>query len=363
MKKKKLLSALISAMMVATLLCGCGNMTDLLTSRESTEESEESSESNRKWGTNEDDDQDVAVKDDTAEIEYVDSEEYDVDTETMELIKYNVYIELNNYIVEVLDNIDYYFMAVDYDDEFSLLDSGYSYGYNIYYLDTTILEDAEMVASMTPAFEGLDEMTKDIIEPTRTMMEVFNEIDQSSDYADNQYEKAKEYHEIIMANADTYYEMGLDYLDAVDAMADASIAEDEAKMLENGELIIYNSSHAITVAEAILDECYEQGIDDYNLEELDLEPIRELYDELVATVQAYDAAVSDKDQLIKESMSDSAPFDGLLDSLVQSVEWMITQVESGEPVSDPELSPLGSVGHVHEVLSQCIDRYNVVFTE
>ena len=145
-------------------------------------------------------------------------------------------------------------------------------------------------------------------------------------------------------------------------MASASVLE-EAKMQEEGRLIIYNASHCITVVNEILSICTEQGVDDTNLTELDLTEIKPLYDELVETVAAYDAACSDNDQLMLESLPNSAPFDGLLDSLAQSVEWMIGQVESQTPIDDPSLSPLGSIGHIHDVLSSCIDRYNSVFVE
>ena len=58
--------------------------------------------------------------------------EPELDEETMDLIKYNVYIELNNDILEVLNNIDYYFVVVGDGEEFALLpDTGLTYGYRI----------------------------------------------------------------------------------------------------------------------------------------------------------------------------------------------------------------------------------------
>ena len=141
------------------------------------------------------------------------------------------------------------------------------------------------------------------------------------------------------------------------------MAAHEQKMLDEGNLIIYNSSHAITIVNQILAECYAQGVDDANITELDLTNIRPLYEELIATVAAYDEAVSDSNQIMKESLSNSAPFDGLLNSLSQSVEWMIKQVESGRPIEDPGSEYLGGIIHIQVVLSQCIERYNTVFVE
>ena len=67
-------------------------------------------------------------------------------------------------------------------------------------------------------------------------------------------------------------------------------------------------------------------------------------------------------RIMKESRSNSAPFDGLLDSLVQSVEFMINQVESGTPIEDPG-RVIWEVWYIQYVLSDCIERYNTVFTE
>ena len=77
-----------------------------------------------------------------------------------------------------------------------------------------------------------------------------------------------------------------------------------------------------------------------------------------------DAATADNNQLIKESLSNSRPFDGLYDSLIQALEWMIKQVESGQPLDlSGSGAPLGSIGHFAEVFGKCVDRYNSVFVE
>lgn len=355
--KKKLVTAIVCTGMTAALLCGCGNMVPAIDRMIAEKKSSSSMETE-------------GIEPESIEPESIESEETvadefaGIDPEMLDLIKYNTYVNLNNYIVEVLDNIDYYYQVVAYEDEFSMLpDTGLYYGFNIYYLNTDILEEAAALVEVEPFYGELDTMTRDIIEPMRTMMDVFNTINKSTDFAENQYAKAKEYHEIIQQNADSFYAMGLEYIAALDEIADERIAKEEAQMLADGRLIIYNSSHAITIVDKILDECSAQGVSDSNITELDLEPIKVLYDELLATVAAYDAAVSDNNQLIMESLSNPAPFDGLLNSLAASVEWMIMQVESGQPVTDIELSPLGSIGHIYEVYGQCTDRYNSVFID
>lgn len=292
------------------------------------------------------------------------SAEAEIDPETMDIIKYNIYVEMNNYMVEVLDNVDSYYLVVEYADEFAFVpDSGYDYKFDIRYLNTDIIDDALAVADMEPAYEKLDDLAKQVAEPMRAMMDGFNKINKSSDFADNQYAKAKEYHAEIQGNVEAFEQLAYAFMDEISVIGNERMAAHEQKMLDEGNLIIYNSSHAITIVNQILAECYAQGVDDANITELDLTNIRPLYEELVATVAAYDEAVSDSNQIMKESLSNSAPFDGLLNSLSQSVEWMIKQVESGRPIEDPGSEYLGGIIHIQVVLSQCIERYNTVFVE
>lgn len=293
------------------------------------------------------------------------AEEETLAPEQMELVKYNYYVDLNNDILDILDNIDYYFEVVDYTEEFALLpDTGYTYGYSIHGKNTDIIDDCLQLADMEPAFDELDAMVKEMADPLRALMETFSAISDSYDYADNQYEKAKEYHTVIYANADTFYTMGTNYMDAVAKMGDERTAKEEEQMKADGQLIIYNASHGITIGKAVLDEIYNQEITDENITGMDLTEIKNLYNELVATVADLDAALADNNQLIKESLSNSRPFDGLYDSLIQALEWMIKQVESGQPLDlSGSGAPLGSIGHFSETLGKCIDRYNSVFVE
>lgn len=286
------------------------------------------------------------------------------DEETMRLVKYNIYIEMNNYMVEMLDILDDYYSVVEYADEFAFVaDSEYTYKYGVHSLNSSIVDDAVSVATMEPSFDKLDELALQIADPMRNLMDTFSDIDHSYDFADNQYEKAKEFHKIIQENVETFGELSYEFMDEVSIMGAEQIAIDEQRMLDEGMLITYNCSHMITVTQALLNECYAQDVYDDNITELDLTNIKPLYDELAATVAAYEEAVNDKNQLMKESLSDSAPFSGLPNSLLQSVEWMIKQVESQQPIEDPGREYLGGIIHIEEVLSTVIDRYNTVFTE
>ena len=298
----------------------------------------------------------------SAPSDTVTPEDLGLEPEQMDLVKYNIYVEMNNKIVEVLENIYSYYEVVEYADEFAFVpDTPYSYKYDISPFDSSLVDDAVLVAGMEPAFETLDDLTTQIAEPMRALMDTFDEIYSCYDFADNQYAKAKEFHAVIQANVDTFEDLAYTYMDAVSVLAVERTQAEEQQMLDEGRTIIYNASHAITVTRELLEECYNQGVYDDNIQDLDLTPIRPLYEELVATVDAYKAAVEDKNQLMAESLSSSPMYS--LDSLVQAVDWMIQQVESGSPISDPGRDYLGGIIHIEVVLSDCIDDYNSAFTE
>ncbi len=315
--------------------------------------------------------EDAAEEEDVEEEEYAAGEEQGgeedlgLSSEEMDLIKYNYYVELNNDIIDIMDDIGYYFVVVDYTEEFSLLpDSGYTYGYRVYGKNSDIIEDCLLLADMEPSYGELDDLIKEMADPLRELMDTFLAISRSNDYADNQYQKAKEYHAVIYEAANAFAPLGYAYMDAISELGEERVALEEEQMKEDGDLIAYNASRGLSIARQILNEIYEQGITDETITELDLTEIKIWHDELVAVVADLDAATADNNQLIKESLSNSRPFDGLYDSLIQALEWMIKQVESGQPLDlSGSGAPLGSIGHFTEVFGKCVDRYNSVFVE
>lgn len=295
----------------------------------------------------------------------VELNEFGLDLETMDLVKYNIYVELNNTIVEIMDDISNYFLVVDTAEEFRFRDDAeYSYGYRIKGFNLDAVEDAELVYGVEPAYETLDELVEAMLPSMREIMETFDAIDDSEyTYEQNQYQQPKENHARLMACLDEFTTYAYEYMERIDVIADERSAANEAKMLEEGQLIIYNFSRMLTLSSQILDEIYDQGIDDYNLTELDLTPIYPLFEEMQATAAAYDEAVSDNNQLMQESLSNRQVYAGDWNGLIQAFEWMIKQVESGVPYEDPSHEYLGGLQHIYVVLSGRVDEYNGIFVE
>ena len=287
-----------------------------------------------------------------------------LDPEVVDQVKYNVYVELNNKMVDVLDTLYSYYEVVEYADEFALKpDSPYSYKYDISGYNTDILGNAQYVATLEPAYETLDSLTLQIIEPMQALMDTFSEISHNYNYAADQYAKPKEYHKVIQANAALFEYLAYQYMDAIQEMSIERVEADEQRMKDEGQLLAYNFSHSITVVKKITAECYRQEVTDYNIVKLDLTPIRPLYQELLETIDAYKAAAGNNNQLMEESMTaDGAYHIGTqIDRMASAIDWMIRQVESGVPIQDPGREFLGGLIHVEVVLSACIDLYNSTF--
>ncbi len=366
-RNKSLILTLICAVTIGMSGCGTGAQVggpvdrDLdaegYTQEESSQRRESSEDSGSETGNAP---QESAPQESTGELN-----EFGLDEETMEILKYNIYVELNNTIVEVMDNIDNYFLVVDTAEEFRFRDDAeYSYGYRIKGFNMDAVEDAELVYNMAPAFETLDGLVADMLPSMREIMETFDAIDDSEyTYEQNQYQQPKENHARLMACLDEFTAYAYEYLNQIDIIADERNAIQEARMLEEGRLIIYYYSHMLTLASDILDEIYDQGIDDYNLIELDLTPIYPLFEEMQETAAAYDEAVSDNNQLMMESLSNRQVYAGNWNSLIQAFEYMIKQVESGVAYEDPSGEYLGGLQHIYVVLSDKVDHYNGIFVE
>ena len=95
-----------------------------------------------------------------------------------------------------------------------------------------------MVAEMEPVYETLDALTLEVAEPMRTLMDTFSDIYSCSDFADNQYAKAKEFHSAVQANAVSFADLAYQYMDAISVMGRERTEEEEQSMLENGRLSV-----------------------------------------------------------------------------------------------------------------------------
>ena len=102
--RKSILKKASILLLLALVLSGCGQKNDGKGGAKETTDKKTETTTEAKETTE-------AVKETTPEET--------LSPEQMELVKYNYYVDLNNDILDVLDDIDAYFLVVDYAEEFA----------------------------------------------------------------------------------------------------------------------------------------------------------------------------------------------------------------------------------------------------
>ena len=298
----------------------------------------------------------------SSSVSSVSSSEEEIPPEEMKNIKYNIYVQLGNKMIKILNKVDSYFLVVADEPEFRLLpDSGYTYGYDISGFNTDIVMDALSVAAMEPPLGNLDAYVTELGEPLLTVIDIMDQIDRDYDYAANQYAKPKERHKTFYEAVHKLDGVVDEFFAELGALGDEKEAQWREELKAEGSLIAYNGSQGIYLCKKLLRELAAEGVTDANLTEMDLTKIRPIYDELAETVAALDTALADNDQLMKESLPKGDPFSNRFHLMLDTIDYMFQRVQSGRGMEDPGMVALGTILHIQEVLSDCIEDYNRTF--
>ena len=290
----------------------------------------------------------------TAENSYSAQKRYDE--------KYSTCVLMGNELVKLKQSINAYYDYVDYTEEFRLID-GKEYaglqekvaGVNKQVLDRCLEAAAWQEGD---EFTDLDRLILGYGEQIRTLSDTFDSIHTDAGYGDNDYEKAILWHKAVWENGETIFNISMEYAGLVKEMSLKQALEDEALLAQQGFLIQYNSSRALTIAQQILDLTVETGIWSDSHLVYDFTQIDALYEELAAVVQGYDTAIADPAQLQKESLT-GYPFNQLLTNLRTSVERLSDSHKHGAPRENI----MADLEFVRQTYNQCVERYNSVFCE
>ena len=160
---------------------------------------------------------------------------------------YNSYIEVNNFMLgRVSDSLERYFNYVDIEqEEFALLDPDYDY-FDCYSLSEYNIEEVEntyALASGKSDKSALDEAYLEMYPSLSLVISTLNDIEtytEMKSYLDDDYQKAKEFHETLMGALVEYVDAGDQFMAELDIVAsenvDALIAYDgdEEKLAAEG---------------------------------------------------------------------------------------------------------------------------------
>lgn len=299
------------------------------------------------------------------------AKETEEDKKEQEQKLYNNYIEINNYMVgRVSDSLSRYFNYVDSQEEFKLLDEndGYFDCHSISESNIELLDEVYETAGAKSEKSSLDQAFLDMYPSLKTVMETLNDIYNYTDlksYLDDDYEKAKEYHTVLMTAYAEYLAKGEAFYNEVETVAEKRQEEALAKMKEEGQEVLYAVNMVINLANDIEEELSSQGVWDDNILEMNLETIQPLYDEFVSYVEMVTEYNGDEERLSAEGISSSG-LDSFVDDMKDakvSLSEVLEKVKNGESLSEIDLYTTDIAGYCSlssfdEGVSAMISDYN-----
>ncbi len=285
---------------------------------------------------------------------------------------YNAYIDVNNFMLgRLTDSLERYFSYVDIEqEEFTLLDADDDY-FDCYSLSESKIDEVEnayRLADMKGEKDDLDKAFLNLYPSLTQIITTLNEIESYTEmksYLDDDYAKAKEYHETLMNAMMAYLDTGDVFMEELDAVATERQKEAYDQMKAEGYEILYAMNMVIDLANDIESELVEQDVWDENILEMDLDKIQPLYDEFVTYVDSLIAYSTDDEQLAKEGIS-SYSLDSFIRDLKDtkvSLTEVLQKVKNGEELSYSDLvitSMAGqcSLSSFDAGLSALINDYN-----
>lgn len=179
--------------------------------------------------------------------------------------KYNTYLDLYDDIYELEDVLTGYFNNVEYQEDFALTEGG-DYAnlkevLKMYTPLTIASQKAQFCVEQNPAYPDADQAVKNL---GTSVTDVMNAMEKIADYVRfDDYEKdslaqAPQLHSSLWKALETYDAYYVDFLNAVDELAEQMEDGDNEQLLEEGQLILYHSACMIDAGKDILDDIWDQ---------------------------------------------------------------------------------------------------------
>lgn len=225
-----------------------------------------------------------------------------------ELKLYNTYINIYNYMVGRLnESVNRYFEYVDYQEEFTLLNSN-DKDYYIYSLSKSQIEELDHAnAQLEEKGEksALDNAYTAMYPSLKQLMECINDIYEYTDmksYLDDDYAKAKELHTVLLTSLDSYTTTAETF--ETELLVEESKRREASlqRLKDEGFETLYAINIMLDSVQKLQEELYVQEIYDDNILDMDMEKIQPLYEEFTASVDAVLAASNDESKLAEEGI-------------------------------------------------------------
>ena len=282
---------------------------------------------------------------------------------------YNTYIEINNQMVGRFDDVLVsYFEYVDFQEEFVVLEEDYWCLSNIstFY---DYMDYANELLDYKSEMDALDEAYLDLYPIMEELAITLDAVAQYTDlksYVDDDYARGEVYHAVIWEAYAQYEYLSDIFYNELDKVAAVQQKEDMENMKAEGYVATYSIMKLLTTAQEIQDAIYAQGVDDYNLIELDTEALQPLYDQYVEEVQICLGYLADEDLMYEEGFPVNSAYFSTFDDAVGESKVALTElfqrVERQEPVDEFYLDSFfaddGTIAKFDETVSEIINDYN-----
>lgn len=283
---------------------------------------------------------------------------------------YNLYIKVNNSILDSVDSsLSRYFNYIEYQEEFVKPD-GYYDCYSISEYDFESLQKADELVAKKAEKSEMDEAYIALSPLIRELGTVLNEIDAYTEeeaYLEDDYAKGAELHASLWMSYEAYDTASIDFVVILSEVAAEQRAQDMEMMKEEGYVVTYAMMSMITTAQEIQVAIYDQGIeDDSMMLELDTEALQPLYDQYMEEVETVLAYLDDEEALRNEGYPTQSAyymtFKEAAENSAEELKEIFRKVAEQEPVRDYSIANAfmvdGSISGFDSKVSAMITDYN-----
>lgn len=358
---------------LSLLLCGCADSPAGSDNAKNDNETAQAEKGSEEKSTEETDTDKNANEETDAEADFTNggnSESVETDdAQELENKLYNVYIDINNEMVDYFNTvIASYFDYVDFQEEFVLSQDDYWCMSNI----STFYDDMETANELLEKKSEKDALDQAYAKLYPVMLKLAETIDAVAEYTDmkyyldDDYAKGAEYHAIIWETYNQYEPLADQFMDELSIAADARSRAEMEMLKAEGYEATYALVKMISTAQEIQSAIYAQDIDDYNVLSLDIEALQPLYDQYVEEVQTVLDFMKDEDAMYAEGFAVTSSAYNMLEDSIKNAKIALTdlfervkkQEQPEEYELDSEFATDGTIRNFDECVSDVIDKYN-----
>lgn len=289
--------------------------------------------------------------------------------------KYNAYLDLADEINSEIEPIlAVYFSNVDFAPEFTVTGdyAAIKDAVQFFTLNTYLVEKALDYIDEEPAYPEADAALKSLGNSPAEVMEALNHLAsymRFDDYEKDSMAKAPELHAELWSALQTYDAHYESFLGAIDTMASQGRDEDRARLLEDGQMILYHSLCMIHTSQDILDNIWDQleaanaetGPEDpLVLPEIDMTNLSPLFADFQAAYDGLTEAMGNESELEKVSTFSGRVADGAVKLYTNKVDSLYVRMGKLAEAIMGGTDYAEAFDETSEAVSSMIDGYNSI---